>query len=96
MIFSVIPFLVNNRVNKIVILLQQAHFCFLKWKLGYDVRLDKDWKMAGVDVKERVISGARNRFRWSIHPFLLEPQHRTSSEDVDDSQTVESNAYRTI
>ena len=51
MICSVIRFVENNRVNKIVILLPLAAiFFFLKWKRGYDVRLDKERKMAEADV----------------------------------------------
>ena len=53
--------------------------------------------MAEVDVKERVISGARkSQMGQYACLFMLKPQHRTSSEDDDALETVESDADRTI
>ena len=51
--------------------------------------------MAARDVKERAVSGEIES-DGAISPFMLEPQHGTSSEEEDDSETMESEADGTI
>ena len=51
--------------------------------------------MAAIDVKERAVSGEIES-DGAISPFMLEPQHGTSSEEEDDSETMESEADGTI
>ena len=82
---------------------------FLERKRGYDVRLDKDFKMVGIDVNNDIESDSDSVFELdfssdgAIRPFMFEPQHSSSEEEEvdlsisqDQSQTEESETERTI
>ena len=83
---------------------------FLERKQGYDVRLHKDFKMAGINVNNDIESDSNSVFELdfssdgAIRPFMFEPQHGSSEEEEevdlsisqDQSQTEESETERTI